>query len=199
MQQPQPRPTAAQLNQLSKECHAAARAKGFYDAPALCPVKKRNKYLQRQMLLITGEVFEAYEALRTGAVNSKVAYDGEVSYTDYYKKHVKGTAAEEFADTVIRIFDCSGALNHQYENDIPQSIYEFYDGSLLQTVDDFFTAIASLLIHTLQEDIASYEHFDKVLCLLYALADKLGIDMAKAIADKFRYNATREYKHGKLY
>lgn len=79
MQQPQPRPTAAQLNQLSKECHAAARAKGFYDAPALCPVKKRNKYLQRQMLLITGEVFEAYEALRTGAVNSKVALTAKLA------------------------------------------------------------------------------------------------------------------------
>lgn len=199
MQQIQPRPTAAQLNQLSKDCHAAARAKGFYDAPALCPLNERSKYIQRQMLLITGEVFEAYEALRTGKINPTVEYDGEGSYTDYYKKHVKGTAAEEFADIVIRIFDCSGALNHQYENDIPQSIYEFYDGGILSTAEDFFTAIASLLIHTLEEDIISYERFDEVLCLLYALTDKLGIDMAKAIADKFRYNATREYKHGKLY
>lgn len=199
MQQPQPRPTPAELNQLSADCHAAARAKGFYDAPALCPDTQKEQYVQRQMLLIAGEVFEAYEALRTGKINPTVEYGGEGSYTDYYKKHVKGTAAEEFADIAIRIFDCSGALNFTYELAIYPRFNSFHKGKQLENIDDFVIAIASILLDTSNDKILFYDKFHEVLCLIYALADELGIDIAKAIADKFRYNATREYKHGKLY
>ena len=90
------------MNELAKQIHENAKAKGFYD-------KERN--IGEMLCLIHSEVSEALEADRKNLYCPECAIDDLCEIPDNafflhaYNEDVKGTFEEEMADIVIRVMD----------------------------------------------------------------------------------------------
>lgn len=95
------------LNELSKQIHANAKAKGFFDNP---------KNIGEMLCLIHSEVSEALEADRhgkyfEGAIQGVNGWLSDDYFTKSFKTHVKGTFEEEMADIIIRVLDMCAFKN----------------------------------------------------------------------------------------
>lgn len=112
------------LNELSKEVHSNAVAKGFYDMPKTILEKMSNKFeealfsedeiktvkdafITQRLMLIVSELGEAMEANRK---NRKASLEDFNKQFDF-EKTIKDTFEDELADTVIRIGDLAGWLD----------------------------------------------------------------------------------------
>jgi NTP pyrophosphatase (non-canonical NTP hydrolase) len=89
------------INELAKQIHENAKAKGFYD-------KERN--IGEMLCLIHSEVSEALEADRKNSyspvvIQGVLAWTNDDNFSTHYKETVKGTFEEEMADIVIRVMD----------------------------------------------------------------------------------------------
>lgn len=130
------------INQLAKQIHESARAKGFYD---------REINVAEKLCLIHSEVSEALEA------------DRKKKYTRLKKEwHLEGMADPDYG--------------HTFNNDL-----EFAVEFNVSVKDTFEDELADVIIRVLD------------LCALK------GIDIENHVKAKMRYNAMREYKHGKEY
>jgi NTP pyrophosphatase (non-canonical NTP hydrolase) len=103
------------INQLAKEVHENAKAKGFFD---------KEKNIGEMLALIHSEVSEALEADRK---NKYCMVDGEWlfnslksegDFTDVYKDWVKGSFEEELADIIIRVMDLAAFKGIDLESHI---------------------------------------------------------------------------------
>lgn len=93
------------LNELAKQVHENAKAKGFFE---------KEKNIGEMLCLIHSEVSEALEADRKDRYTtypSMAAIIGWVKDEDFiwsYNENVKGNFEEEMADVIIRVLDlCS--------------------------------------------------------------------------------------------
>lgn len=90
------------LNELAKQVHENAKAKGFFD---------EEKNIGEMLCLIHSEVSEALEADRGGkyaaSANMNVlnGWTRDSDFIENYNGWVKGTFEEEMADIVIRVLD----------------------------------------------------------------------------------------------
>ena len=96
------------INELSKEVHANAKAKGFFDD---------EKNIGEMLCLIHSETSEALECDRKnkyyelpiikGGLNVKEAIkeDSDSWYKTYFENAVKDTFEDELADIMIRVMD----------------------------------------------------------------------------------------------
>lgn len=89
------------INELSKEIHENAKAKGFYEKP-------RN--IGEMLCLMHSEISEALEADRKDryckiAPTDVLARSHGSVFFDDYEKTIKHTFEEEMADIVIRVMD----------------------------------------------------------------------------------------------
>lgn len=98
------------LNNLSKQLHERAKAKGFWD-------EKRE--LGTLLMLVVSELSEAIEADRKNKHANIEQFNIDRQSTPFHEKsatikafedHIKDTFEDEIADTFIRLFDLCGAL-----------------------------------------------------------------------------------------
>ena len=98
------------MNELAKQIHEYARAKGFWGNP---------RETGTLLMLIVSELAEAMEANRNSRYADLEAYeidmlgytpeDSPISFKSYFTNHVKDTFEDEMADTIIRILDLCAA------------------------------------------------------------------------------------------
>jgi NTP pyrophosphatase (non-canonical NTP hydrolase) len=89
------------INELAKQVHENAKAKGFFE---------KEKNIGEMLCLIHSEVSEALEADRKGSYCVLYNYTvletiDKPDFSDRYKSWIKGTFEEEMADIVIRVMD----------------------------------------------------------------------------------------------
>lgn len=188
--------------------HGQSVKNGFYDD---YPKESRQseEYICSRAMLISGEIAEAYEAYRSGKVDVSIEILNDFSYNVFsksdmlsfasiYKGRVKGTVAEELADTYIRICCVAGSVEIYSAPDLAKELTmlkdEFKDSGIHAL---FFEVLHGVMLSgyraIYQSDIM------RALSCVYLLADYLKIDLHRHVELKHIYNTTREYKHGKNY
>lgn len=190
----------AWLAENAPKIHAANVAKGFYDAHPPMAERLRNKeYLMQRSNLIASELFEFYEAYRAGKIKcfDLVALCAicpkELSlYSDWYSQNIKGFAAEELADVVIRCADFLGSINADFlycelntnlgsDSTINECCYEARIFAGLNADNSYYSMASAV----------------GLIAIMQAIADQLEIDLLLEIELKLKYNLSRAYKHGK--
>lgn len=205
--------------------HGQSVKNGFYDDYPTQESRQTKEYIFSRAMLIAGEIAEAYEAHRAGKIDVSVDVfntlqsildaqnlpihadvQGLPSYADAYKAYVKGTVAEELADTYIRICCVAGSVEIYRAPDLVQEVAILKNAGKNSGIHAlFFGASQSVGLNCYNYTKPSgYEFIHKsditrALAAVYLLADYLQIDLHKHVELKHLYNTTREYKHGKNY
>ena len=176
------------LNILAAEVHAAAKEKGFWDAP--------ND--GEKLMLIISELSEALEAHRRGRFSRAdfEKLDGlpDEGYQEIFRLCVKDSFEDELADVVIRILDFCGAKGYS----LPK-LKDFetnHDVAKAENVGAlFWEATKCIVAQDGNPGAWAYE----IVQVLSIYASAMNIDLWKHIELKFKYNAFRPHKHGKAY
>ena len=207
--------SAALLKAQIQDFHAQSVKNGFYDDYPTQESRQTEEFICSRAMLISGEIHEAYEAFRSGKIDADsnvsqalskaidLKQDDILRYAMLYKEHIKGTVAEELADTYIRICCVAGSVG-------------LYEAGDVSTYDEDISELLRILnkghkkdgIHTCFYYVARAVDFAGFRCLnssgiseglaaVYFLADKLQIDLHLHVKLKAFYNTTREYKHGR--
>ena len=196
------------LEKLSKEIHANAVAKGFYEA---------SQDVTEKLMLIVSEFGEALEAHRSGKFadlqafkrrynelisshNSNVSDLEEFkakTFNSTFKRYVKDTVEDELADVVIRALDFIAWVNQTPITDYGE------DNGIAQQTD----TLSELMADCIYEIVIArnYDSFGQMFSLS-ALIDTIrayctnnNIDLKTHIELKMQYNASRPRLHGKNY
>lgn len=179
------------LNNYRDKAYKIACEHGFHDE------RHSNEHWK---CLIISELMEAVEADRKDKLaqmkmfndNCNTPQKNPQKHWEYvFGLFVKDTVEDELADACIRIFDLAGYRNVDLQIDT-DSVAEIPRD---RTVTEF---VYSIIKHLTAFNIL-HLNLKQSLELLFALADKLGIDIEKHIRLKMEYNASRPYKHGKKY
>lgn len=195
-------------------------AKGFYeDAPDFDKRLSDGSWLHQRAALIAGELAEGYEALRAGNISPlfvgtykyqfidlQEAFSIDVSneeakatYKKAYEDFVKGTLEEELADTVIRMCDFLGSIGFSEDGNVRDLLAEKRLKCTAGVHKLFNKGMRKALKISSALPWGIYQATFSALRYPCAIADKYGIDLQKAIAQKLLYNSTRPYKHGKKF
>ena len=209
--------TTLWIAQNAPKIHNANADKGFYDAHP--PREQRLKswpFLLRIANLINEEIMELYSAIRDGKISPMPEFLERIksmSGTDYflfYAANIKGTAAEELADIVIRACDFLGSVCEGFAelqklilgNTILPADYNFDAG--VQKLRHNTTFIDSkhtgLFSCALNHKAAQLQLQTGVFILIenvQLMAEFYQIDLLQAVQMKLRYNLSRPHKHGK--
>jgi hypothetical protein len=196
-------PSIEQVNAHINKFNQQSVNNGFYDDYPTQQSRKSAKFLNSRAMLIGGELSEAYEAYRSGKIDASKEDMDDVIHTSkfkgleifsgVYKSFVKGTVAEELADTYIRICCVLGSLNVEYRGEIKNDwIDDCKDVLFFKTSQ----AILFAFCPHKEKDFHASLLLDAI-CYLYELAANFNIDLHQHIELKHLYNTTRSYKHGK--
>lgn len=178
-----------QSDALTREIHALAREKGFWDS-------ERNRG-ELFMLMISelGEALEAHrKSLHTDWAAFSLPESDDAAWKTTFERHIKDTFEDEIADTLIRILDYCGfaqlSLQQTEHIALPsQNIGEI----LLHITEQLLAAFRA------PDDTTTAAHLSQAATLLLALSHANGFDLLAHIRLKLRYNATRARLHGKAY
>jgi NTP pyrophosphatase (non-canonical NTP hydrolase) len=189
-------PSAEEKNYLAATYHAAAAAKGFHGDDAVNFDKNPDGFKVRQSLLILSEALEMYDAIRANKITHPPLNIGSGDFIELYKQHCKGTAAEELADVVIRLYDCAGAAHLVFTQDVwlPRRAV----GVNIEPLDDLLFDLCEI-IALIAGATPMAEVISLCIKIAYEIADYLQVDIQEAITQKAAYNKSREYKHGKVF
>ena len=88
------------MNELAKQIHEYAKAKGFWDKP---------RDTGTLLMLIVSELAEAMEADRNGRIANIGKFHKGIALDDIFEASIKDTFEDEMADTIIRILDLCAA------------------------------------------------------------------------------------------
>lgn len=112
-------------------------------------------------------------------------------FTQQFEDHCKNSVEDEIADTVIRILDYTGGygLEIEYHYSSAKSHLNFAE-DVLRIVD------LVVLMQNRHNAVCTWGH---VLSKILHFCEWYNIDLIQHVNWKLRYNATREYKHGKAY
>lgn len=205
------RPNKCLLNAQIQNLHSQSVKNGFYDDYPTKESRATADFLHSRAMLISGEVAEAYEALRCGKIDADEAVllqlfgvmgeHGKAIFKTTYARDVKGTVAEELADVYIRLCCVLGALGIGYgDKDINELQNAPTPDPEKYNIHTAFYDLNTLVFEAF--DCAPHQmprHFISIFIYLFHVADGLGIDIKAHIELKHYYNTTREYKHGKNY
>ena len=173
------------LNAYRDQAYNTALQHGFHDEP------HRDEHWK---CLIISELMEAVEADRKGYRADWEAfekYEGRISFTENFERHIKDTVEDELSDACIRIFDLAGYKDIDLE----------FESERTPVIDQkgAFTEKIYNIVHVL----VGCEPLNRCLMLtlmrIFLLAEAMGIDIEQHIQLKMEYNASRSYKHGKKY
>lgn len=200
------------LNDIAKKASENAANKGFrqeeFSTPQAC---RTLAYMLRQKNLIRGEIGEAYESVRKGAIDAgsetaeRVRLAEKQDYKDQYESNIKGTLSEELADVVIRALDCAGALQIKFSTEGDGGVGYWKEGEDFDTIFDFFyTLLDSLFVGEGRDwgiDALHYISLSIRDIIGYAcdVATFYKIDLYKHIELKMEYNTLRPVLHGKKF
>ena len=103
----------AGLNELARQFHERAKAKGFWD---------EERETGTLLMLIVSELSEALEADRKNKHANMPFFNFDVdtgdSFEDAFKKNIKDTFEDEIADVAIRLLDLVGKMGIDIEKHI---------------------------------------------------------------------------------
>lgn len=165
---------------------------------------KANKNIGELLMLVVSELGEALEAHRKSRFCSKdriIFYDENIetmikndSEIAYFSNFIKDTFEDELADVCIRLLDMCGYLKIT-PVDFPHGV------TLSENVGESLLEITHLVCNFQENNNHSWrnESMFEILHYIQCLCRDLNIDLEKHIELKMKYNATREYKHGKKY
>lgn len=172
-------------------CYAAASQNGWHDLKAL-----KMSALEHRAAGIAytySEVFEMLSAREKGLASNFTAFEAEENKQEAFKKHVKGTEQDEFADVVIRLADLLGFCQHH-------GLGLGLDHAGFPPFDRPSLMVAHLLS---QAEGAEYGLVGPVLSLLDAWQDAFKTfqseaDLLAHVGAKLAYNKSRGQRHGKV-
>ena len=195
------------LNELKERAYKCACNHGFHD---------EELSDEHFLALVITELSEAIEADRNGVkdrtelfkkrLEHSVTYNGPDKkesnklFCSLYEADIRGTVAEELADTFIRLLDLFGLKNRfldesGFDEETIQDYSETYkDKSFAESI--FY--IEEQLIKN-KHEITSCVFPEIILLEILGFAEHLGIDLFYYIKLKIQYNESRPYRHGKKY
>jgi len=194
---------ASLLKQQITDFHAQSVKNGFYDD---YPKESRQsqEYICSRAMLISGEIAEAYEAYRNGKIDAEEAVllqlagvmgeHGKDIFKTTYARDVRGTVAEELADTYIRLCCVAGSVGISAAQDISEELFILKEDHQKSGIHACFLRASQAATFSAYKPIHASD-ISQGLAAVYFLADKLGIDLHLHVKLKAFYNTTREYKH----
>jgi NTP pyrophosphatase (non-canonical NTP hydrolase) len=195
-----------------ERAHANAVNKGFW---------KVNQDFVTKMNLIREELGELTSALRAGRVKAEVLELFDTNqieeFNEAYRQKAKGTAEEELADVVIRIYDFVGSQPEVKAvftvADKDPSLDPQLEGEQ-QYISYLYHLVGQLADYTMEGELgitspwtSDMKHPFVVMGVLLfrtvyfcnKLANLLDIDLNEAVELKMKYNEFRPYLHGKKF
>lgn len=190
-------------NELAKQAHANAIAKGFYD---------NKPSVESLLMLVICEVAELVEADRKGKVAKRRQFDKElnhliktgwsktsVGYNDAFVKEfeifIKNSIEDKMADIYIRLLDLAG----EQELDLEHLFTLFSDGNGSNEAGlySFPEHAYCLVLHLMGK--SRYEQISCSMRFVELWAKHLNIDLSWHVEMKMKYNKSRERLRGKRY
>ena len=147
--------------------------------------------------LIMTEMAEAIEADRNGRRVDMESFNERMSnldgsdecFKEMYKRYIKGTIEEEFADVVIRVLD----MAQEVHGDRMRWLGYYPYGQVYQENESFIENAWYFIREILNWGTMNIS--DSV-SFMFDWAQDLGIDLWQHIEWKMKYNELRPYKHG---
>ena len=197
--------SAPLLKQQITDFHAQSVKNGFYDDYPK-ESRKDEEYICSRAMLISGEIAEAYEAYRNGKIDAEEAVllqlagvmgeHGKDIFKTTYARDVRGTVAEELADTYIRLCCVAGSVGISAAQDISEELFILKEDHQKSGIHTCFLRASQAATFSAYKPIYPSD-ISQGIAAVYFLADKLNIDLHLHVKLKAFYNTTREYKHGR--
>jgi hypothetical protein len=176
------------LTELQKRIWDIAKAHGWHE---------ELKPVETWLGLVMTEVAEAVEADRNGVradierFNERMAnLDGSKEcFKEMYKRYIKGSIEEEFADVIIRLLDMAEEVHGDkmcWKGYYP---YSTVFNDKISFIDNAWIFVKEVL------NWGTMNISDSV-SFMFDWAQDLGIDLWQHIEWKMKYNELRPYKHG---
>ena len=147
--------------------------------------------------LIMTEMAEAIEADRNGRRADMESFNERMSnldgsdecFKEMYKRYIKGSIEEEFADVVIRVLDMAQEVHGD-----KMRWLGYYPYSQVYQENESFIENAWYFIR----EVLNWGTMNISDCVsfMFDWAQHLGIDLWQHIEWKMKYNELRPYKHG---
>lgn len=173
------------LNELRDRAYRNACEHGFHE---------EDHSVNHSKCLIVSELMEAVEADRKCCRADWEAfekYEGRISFTENFERHIKDTVEDELSDACIRIFDLAGYKDIDLEFECGKTAEFNPEGMFTDKIYD--------TVHV----FVGCEPLNRCLALtlkrIFAMADAMGIDIESHINLKMQYNESRQRLHGKKY
>ncbi|RHJ75305.1 hypothetical protein [Parabacteroides sp. AM08-6] len=184
------------LNALRDRAYKTACEHGFHDK------ELSNEHI---LCLIISELMEAVEADRKGKQPNIMQFDRGLSYpmNDFKKVYdycIKGSVAEELADTAIRLLDLAGLRKIEIRDFTEEEIDDSSESCNDETFTESIYAISTIPIrYEYEYGYSLGEQLSSMLLAVFGFAKHLDIDLLWHIEQKMKYNQLREKMHGKKY
>ena len=147
--------------------------------------------------LIMTEMAEAIEADRNGRRADMESFNERMSnldgsdecFKEMYKRYVKGSIEEEFADVVIRVLDMAQEVHGdrmRWLGYYPWGQVYHEDKSFIENAWYFIREVLNWGTMNISDSVS----------FMFDWAQDLGIDLWQHIEWKMKYNELRPYKHG---
>ena len=147
--------------------------------------------------LIMTEMAEAIEADRNGRRADMESFNERMSnldgsdecFKEMYKRYIKGSIEEEFADIVIRVLDMAQEVHGdrmRWLGYYPFGQVYHEDKSFIENAWYFIREVLNCGTMNISDSVS----------FMFDWAQDLGIDLWQHIEWKMKYNELRPYKHG---
>lgn len=147
--------------------------------------------------LIMTEMAEAIEADRNGRRADMESFNERMNnldgsdecFKEMYKRYIKGSIEEEFADVVIRVLDMAQEVHGdkmRWLGYYPWGQVYHEDKSFIENAWYFIREILNWGTMNISDSVS----------FMFDWAQDLGIDLWQHIEWKMKYNELRPYKHG---
>lgn len=183
--------TTINRQELAKEIHANAVAKGFWD---------KEESIEHYFMLVVTELSEAVEAHRKERWANREAYQQRMSSNldnldkrQGFEMYIKDTVEDELGDAYIRLLDIMAGKGYQICDaniEISKNLRIEHPVTPAESFTEVIFNICKLVMH-----------FNDALALsqIEYVAHTLHIDIFWHIREKMKYNASRPRLHGKKY
>ena len=176
------------LTKLQQRIWDVATAHGWHEQP---------KSPEHWCGLIMTEMAEAVEADRNGRRADMESFNermsnldgGDECFKEMYKRYIKGSIEEEFADVVIRILDMAQEIHSERINwigDYPCGEVFHEEKSFIENAWCFIRRVLNWGTMNISDSVS----------FMFDWAHHLDIDLWQHIEWKTKYNELRPYKHG---
>ena len=176
------------LAKLQQRIWDVAKAHGWHEQPI--------STVQYCGLIMT-EMAEAVEADRNGRRADMESFNERMSnldgsdecFKEMYKRYVKGSIEEEFADVVIRVLDMAQEVHGdrmRWLGYYPWGQVYHEDKSFIENAWYFIREVLNWGTMNISDSVS----------FMFDWAQDLGIDLWQHIEWKMKYNELRPYKHG---